>query len=147
MLIGWYLSPDVHATGNYISGATNQQITVVMVGTADGDPCFSLDTTLNLYWWEEGDNDVNGPTNMTQGTLGTHSDNTAVEIFDGVSGMYVIYVPDIAFDGPAGSKVQFMVTSDTAGVRESWLEIQMDTTRLTSSDILQTSDLPEPQLR
>ena len=133
-VVGWLVSDYSWATGTYISGSTDQQITVWMVGTADGDPCFSLDTTLNLYWWEEGDDDVNGPTNMTQGTLGTHADNTAVEVFDGVSGLYVIYVPDIAFDGAAGTKVQFFVTSDTAGVRPTPLEIQMDTTRLIATD-------------
>lgn len=131
-IIGWHVSS--FATGTYISGATSNQITVIMVGTADGDPCFSLDTTLNLYYWEEGEASVVGPTNMTQGTLGTYASNTAVEIFDGVSGAYVIYPPDAAFDGGANKKVFFFVTSDTSNVRPAWLEIQLDTTRLIATD-------------
>ncbi len=126
-MLGWFFADRAGATATYISGATDQQITFVMVGTADGDPCFSLDTTLNAWYWEEGESAAVGPVNMTQATLGTHADNTAIEVFDGVSGMYVAYMPDAAFDGGAGKKVQFFVTSDTANVRPAWLEIQLDT--------------------
>lgn len=124
-LAGWCMNS--YATGTYISGSTSQQITVVMAGTADGDPCFSLDTTLNLYYWEEGEAAVVGPVNMTQATLGTYAADTAIEIFNGISGMYVIYVPNAAMDGGVGKKVQFFVTSDTADVRPAFLEIQLDT--------------------
>ena len=146
MFMGWLMAPGpmsipnmlsrAYATATYINGSTDNQITVVMFD-ADGDPCSGLDTTLNLKYWEEGEAAIIGPTNMTQATLGTHADNTAIEIFDG---MYVLYVPDIAFDGGVGKKVQFEVTSDTANVRNAYLEIQLDSARLLSSDLPATGE-------
>jgi len=107
------------------NGATDQSIYVVMKGTADGDPCYGLDTTLNLYYYEHGEAAPIGPTNMGQGTLAAHSDNTAMEVVDGASGVYQIDPPDIAFDGGIGKKVLFIITSDTSGVGIAFLEVTL----------------------